>query len=265
MTTSTHDEVVKEFLGKKTVHLVLIKASKVSKSGPAPPSLPHSPGSRSPPSLPLPHTPVRHSSFSSTGSCNRGEAGSSPLKLCSTPPLVRKFSPTAPEPHKREMRIVKLLRSDKQPFGMKIRSDPNKPGVRVSSLASAGTAAQSGLIFEGDLIVRINGKYVAEASHQAVVAALLERSDVELTLASDLVSTAASPLAPTPRQQAPARRTVQLVRQGSAPIGLRIKVSTWGISEEDFKWSPLIMRVSLISTLDLHALIYLLLEFIDWV
>jgi C-terminal processing protease CtpA/Prc len=103
---------------------------------------------------------------------------------------------------------------------MKIRSDPNIRGVRVSDMTVGGAARQSGRIFIGDVILKINGIEMLDASHHTVVRALTANNDVELTLAP-----------PDPEQIVPdtpaiQRRTVKLNREGYSNFGLRIKVSS---------------------------------------
>ena len=220
---ATHDEVVDALRAKDEIHLVLVPANRMSTSGPAPPSIttlttPRKPqaaddGSRfATPARSLSATQVPHSPIHSPPTPD--------LSMLSDAASVASFTPsTATEREEAKPRLVKLVRS-KHGYGMKIRSDPNVRGVRVSDITPMGAAMESKQVFPGDVILEINGIPMLDADHSEVVAALVAKDDVTLLLqAGDLHPTALSSIASVIQ-----RRTIKLERQGSS-LGIKIKVN----------------------------------------
>jgi C-terminal processing protease CtpA/Prc len=71
-------------------------------------------------------------------------------------------------------------------LGMKIKSDEGVRGVRIIDVTLGGAADRSGLVQVGDVIVCVNGAYMLDKPHSAVVDALTANEDeIELTLASE--------------------------------------------------------------------------------
>lgn len=194
MSKATHDEVVKALTGKQEIHLVLVASENVGQFGPAPPNI-----------TSVASTPRRATSSGQAESLPRfpekaSEHGSPSQFAFVTPPRSSPIPAPAASGHdnqdngsdshsqsinvdagESEHRLVKLSRSSNG-YGMKIRSDPNVRGVRVSELTALGAAAKSGQVFKGDIILEINGVSMLDAEHLDVVNALVERSDVTLLL-----------------------------------------------------------------------------------
>ena len=238
MARASHDEVVEQLSAVNEIDLVLIPGESIAQAGPAPPSIKRIASQRQsvhlsesfshPPSLagslsnnstggslPPSHRPV-----SSTPSAANAAVA---LPLPETPrgSSVNIAAPTEVHPSDTDsnddgnLRRVTLVRSSVG-YGMKIRSDPNIRGVRVSDLSPNGAAIQSGLIFVGDIIMEINGIPMLDAQHQDVVAALVERSYVTLLLQSGDSN--------FPPVAAVQRKRVRLLRQHTG-LGLKIMVS----------------------------------------